>query len=303
MATLRERKGSGDGDSIGEDARTRTREFNLFVDNTADDWYTKFVEKLPLRSKHPKDKQVHVIRHFNVGQQSPLGYIVAAEYGTRLNSGIVGLGEWLMRVASNTGSERIFKEIADPQNPTAPRQTVGPARYVLWTGEGQPPGGLFKAKTIDGLGLKTISLAQGEGINRPDGMDVVAGDTGIELRQTFTHMTAKTQRRAADFKKSVNANKFIQKEYPEGTLLFVDFTIDEQVGVFPNSRFETFLYDVTLQFVYNKEGHTPLKRFDTFVDEEGYESIVTTSDGIEVERSFRKYIPQDFGKLLGIFDA
>ncbi len=316
MPSLTERPGSGDGDSIGLTGKRRTRTFSLIVDAVTDDWFAKFSALLPEGSLHPKDRSMQLTEHTNVSQAAPLGYIVSAIYEPIPDVGVSGFGHWLLNAASNTGSERLFQELPDPDNLQVIRQVVGPTRYVKRDEiEGPPAGEVFYAKALkDGVVIDQELLAV-TGANRPDGMDVVGGGTTLTLSRQFDNMKPETIFSVANFKRSVNSKEFIGGTsrrgvkklgvFPKGTLLFTDFSISETFGNLPNARVTAFLYDVSLQFVYNEEGHTPLVRTDTFVDDAGFESVVTrTLGGIdEVKNEFRRYVSRNFSSLIGLFGA
>lgn len=300
MATLTENKGSGSGDSIGVDQKSRSREFTLIIDSLGGDWHAPFLAILPLHEFHPKDRTISVLNHRMVSQEGPLIFVVAADYGVQSNSGLIASG-WTISAGSNTGSERIFQEIADPDNPNTKGKVIGPRRYF------PDAAGQFQAITIKDDKKATLRLAAIDDMRRPDGMDIVSGDTAFTLTRTFTRMTLGRIREAANFKRSVNRNDFpigVPGAFEEGNVLFVSWSIDERIGTLPNEERERFLYDVELQFLYNPKGHTPEARNETHVSSDGFESPVTAFGTTNVERqTFRKYLAGDLDSLLGIFEA
>jgi len=298
MASLTERSTSKAGDVFGIDEKQRSREFTLIVDAVTDDPIASAQSLMPINRAHPTDKSLRVSRYRVVSREAPLIWVVVIEYDAVPGYRIGKVGNWLITMQSGSATERMFQELADPDNPTADVQTVGPGKYKIWTDTGgTPPANLYKTRTQDGE--KQLELLPGP--NRPDGMDAVTADTTIELNALFTRMSAYTMRQAAEFKRSVNLNAWIDNQFPAATLLYLGANIRETIGVLSNSTSEQYLYDVTLSFSFNPEGHTPLWRTDTFVDDDGYESIVKTQDDLDVRRPFRRYLAKDFNNLTGLF--
>lgn len=299
MATITKIPSSGEGDSEGFDVNRRTETYNLIVDSVTDDPIAKFRALLPMEQPHPSSRNLFVIRHTTGPRLAPLAWRMTADYEMPAFRGVSGIGEWLMTVQFNAGTETLVQEIADDEDPDIRRQIIGPLKYELLASEdGSSPADATHKTDAD----NPVFLKQVGGVVIPKGLPRIAGDTSIILRSTTNHMTPKVIREVANLKRGTNSDAFFQGVFKPGELLFTSFSITERVGVIAGNEGETFLYDNQLEFAYNEEGHSPVKRTDTFTDDNGFEQLVINiRNEAPEERSFRRYPKIVFDDILKKF--
>ncbi len=299
MASIEKYHKTGEGDSVGFDVNSRTETYTLVVDTVLDDPIAKFRALLPIESQHVSDRNLFVIRHNTIERGGPLLWRMSADYEMPAARGIAGLGDWLVTVRFNTGSEMLLQEIPDQDDNDARRQIIGPLKYdVIAAPEGTTPAGATH-KTDSAA---PVFLKQVDGVVIPKGIPRIAGDTSIVLRAKTNVMSAPLIREIADMKRGTNDDPFLNEAFPVGTLLFSSFNIVENVGTIDGNPSEQFLYDNTLEFAYNAEGHSPVKRTDTHLDDKNFEQLVVNIEtGAPEERSFRRYPRIVFADLLKKF--
>jgi len=299
MASLSLLKDSGTGDVVGIESKQRTELYSLTVDSVTDDPQLKARTLKPYYSVHWQDRTLQLQSWTTGERKGPLVWEMTAEFSRATKKGLDEFSDWTITVQSNSGMVRLFQEIPDANNPNAERKVVGPLRYKKYVeGEVTPePAVLYKTSTTEG----DIFLYQIGKQARADGMDVVGGDVAIQMRRTFTRMTPRTIYNVANYKRGVNSKPFIDNVFPARTVLFTDFAIEESIGQIPGSTTSSYIYRATLNFAYNKDGHTPLIRTDTYIDDDGYESVVKTTAGEEIRREFRRYDSLNFDNLIREF--
>jgi len=309
MASITEYHTTGEGDSVGLESRQRTRTFTLLTDAVTDDPIAKFRELLPLETTHEKDAGIIVRDHVILERGAPLAWRVQAIYSQPPRRGVFGVNDWFISVRFNGGTETLFTEIPDEEDADIARQIVGTLKYEKVAGPVAPtpeePNPPASTATHITRSKPAIYLKQIDGVN-PKGMPVVAGDTSIVLRKTTNVMSPMIVKKIADMQRAVNSDRFMFRVFPPGSLLFTAFSINERVGTLDVKQGDQFLYDNQLEFLYNPKGHTPVKKFDTFVDSDQFEHLVHRleedgSIGAEEERYFRAYPSIVFAEIIKAF--
>lgn len=93
--------------------------------------------------------------------------------------------------------------------------------------------------------------------------------------------------------------------FPNGTVLFDDFSIEETSGILRGQQIRGIVYDIRLVFLYKPDGWNRIEKVATFTDDNGHESIVqkvvATEEGHE--DVVRIYDPYPTSNLLTVFEV
>jgi len=298
VASFTEKETSGEGDKLGFDVHYRIRMGTLIVDTVTDDPIAKLQSLIRPESRHPKDNNVFLRQYNIINRVAPLAWFVSMEYDKPSTKGIAQIGNWLVTIRSNTGTETLWEEIpAESTEGPLRQQIIGNLKYEVTEGPDEGPSNATH-KTDS---ARPIYLKQIDGIVNPRGEPIISGNTSLIFRCTTNVMSARIMRSVADMKRGVNREKIL-KEFPPGTLLFADFSIEERIGSITGLKGEYYLYDNQLEFLYDPNGHTPFTRTDTYTDADGFEQVVLRiGDDNPETRTFRKYPQISINTLLASF--
>jgi len=158
--------------------------------------------------------------------------------------------------------------------------------------------GVFGADSANGTRLilkrtgafKTVAIDRYRNIHR------------FSMTRVLTALIWRTVRNVGALVWSVNSVEFLS--YRPGELAFSNFGWREVFGALPSAPTTNKQYEVRLQFSANPDLWSPVKQYETFTDEEGFESpILGVGDLLIDPREVKPYKSASFSSIFSLLNV
>ncbi len=291
MASAFEHKNSHVGNVYGATEIRATRLFVSVLDSVGADPLPPVLALVPQFSRHPwpSFKATVAMDYLLEDRRGDFRQMVRINYEPE---SALAFGGWKVELGVSSEAEKLTRSIEvrnDAGDITAPSVQIGPKVYVEVL-ENEPDPNIRYTHTAQRVHKdptkRTVYLID-TGVRRTEGIQRLKGASSVVLSRRLPMMTLDMMFHVAGYVGTVNQGgtrplgNFVGR--PASTLLFSRARIIETSGIIPGQTNEGLVYDTSLEFLYDRNGWTPVEKFDTHIDEHGNESVVESTVRAEEE--------------------
>lgn len=264
MASAEIYRYSGEGDRYGLSGIDGTLTYVATIDAMGDDPVTPVAALMPLGTPHPQTTRSSLVVYDYAKRRQldhPLVWLVDVIFASKHKA---EFGGWRIEVDIGGGAEHMTRDLDGA--------LIGPKVYRPAKDDETPTHYTTVAEPINGS--TTLALIETAAI-RPVGYDREGDEMTVTFYRTCPTMTAVMIRSAGFFRRRVNNATF--EGWPKHTWLCTGIQIREMPIIISGQRDTGLAYPTRLVFRVSETGWRTIKRYSTWIDDHGNESLIFPS--------------------------
>lgn len=299
MTTAREIDESMEGSIVGLREIRGSRFFHVTLDARGDD--PTAVAELPDQgSAHPKPNfgSLIAVSYSPYRYLGPKDWIVEVVYES---PAVAESESWTTEVRFSAGTKSLKSDIFT-------NELIGSTVYLPHTSEGVtgPP-----THVTEDARKRTIALVSTKA-NRREGIEVLSAAISIIKHRRMTTFNDRMLAELStmylhcngDPTSPVDRDRSTFMGFAAHTVLFAGLEVTENAGgIVSGQPITGFVQDVSLEFLVSPDGWTPQQRLDTYIDDEGWESLVYQigePTATPVAKRFNTYPIADLNQIFSV---
>lgn len=293
--------GTGEGNVIDKDGIIASEKFIVVLDTLLDNPIMVLQNRVasdpwgrsgvPIGSVHPRNewRGAKVVGYQVTEIITEYTNEVLVQYSSDES---LAIGVWVGSFKSQTGSENLARELGNPDDPREDRKQIGSPWFRLRkdADEFSATGYATNPDTGTEIALVNVFNPDSTPIIRSAPFERLRVDGVLTFTTTLPRLSFAAQEKVFRLLGKVNKTKW-KGIYDLRTLLFVDFSCEDQVRIDQVRQVVQKTSLVSVSFLYHPTGHTPHKLIATYDEpESGAKLVIVDSVARQpIETSYRVY--------------